>query len=57
MIILQTGQQVLDTDSTVVTGGNFNDEDNVLVLNEEGQESFLQAYYIEHGVVYAEKTE
>lgn len=55
MITLVKDQQILDTDIKVVEGGTYNEEDNVLCINDEGQESYLQAYYIENGVVYAER--
>jgi hypothetical protein len=57
MISLTIGQKVIGMEVTVVTGGNYNEEDNVLVVNDNGQESFLQAYYIVNGVVYAQKDE
>jgi hypothetical protein len=57
MITLTTGQKVFDTDQVVVTGGDYNEEENVLVIGEDGKESFLQVYYIEYGVVYANRVE
>jgi hypothetical protein len=57
MIILTAGQTVLNTGAIVVTGGEYEEEENVLVRSDEGVESQLQAYYIVHGIVYAERQE
>jgi hypothetical protein len=57
MITLTTGQKVHNTEQVVVTGGDYNEEENVLVIGEDGKESSLQAYYIENGVVYANRIE
>jgi len=57
MITIEKGHKVHTTDMIVVTGGDFNEEDNVLVVNGEGVESYLQAYYIQNGVVYDQRNE
>lgn len=57
MITLTKGQLAPNKEQAVVNAGDYNEEDNVLVVNGEGQESYLQAYFIMHGTVYAEKTE
>jgi hypothetical protein len=55
MIKLITGQQVINSTQIVVNGGDFNEEDNVIVVGLDGVESNMQAYYIINSVVYAEK--
>ena len=52
MIHLETGQKLATTEQTVVTGGDFEEEQNVEVINELGQTCCFQAYYIAHGVFY-----
>lgn len=57
MIHLETGQKLITTDQTVVTGGDYDEEEIVVVINSLGQTAGHQAYYIAHGVVYAERIE
>ena len=57
MISLKTNQKALTMEVFVVTGGDYNEEDNVLCINDENQESMYQAYFIENGINYAERIE
>ena len=57
MIHLETGQKLVTTDQTVVTGGDFGEEEVVEVINELGQTCCHQAYFIAHGIVYDQRVE